>query len=166
MKRANVKAKSRFHFRVEKYCNNSYHFSSVYRILKIYTGSLRHNNSIYYKPFQNLQSGSRSRRIEEDNHSNSQLFLLYAQTPLFQSGSPVSRIGLLDPTMRLDLRGGFEMACRGSTGEKILYIAASARVFYCANLPFFFPLKNQNNFSISRLGGHYGMGTSAENGFG
>ena len=40
------------------------------------------------------------------------LFLRYAQTPLFQSGSPVSRIVNLDPTQRLDRRGGFEIAFR------------------------------------------------------
>ena len=35
-----------------------------------------------------------------DNHSNPAVagLLCYAQTPLFQSGSPVSRIGDLDPT--------------------------------------------------------------------
>jgi hypothetical protein len=50
------------------------------------------------KPFQNLQSGSRSRWIEGGNYSNSGLFLRYAQTPLFQIGPPVSRIGPLYPT--------------------------------------------------------------------
>ena len=65
-----------------------------------------------------------------DNHRNSKLFLRYAQTPLFQGGSPVSRIGLLDPTKRLGLRGGFEMACN----DPDIYHLHALRIGLCVKI--------------------------------
>jgi len=54
------------------------------------------SRSADYKPFQNLQSGSRSRRIEEDNHSNSQLFRGLASSIQHSlSGRSFSEVGRL-----------------------------------------------------------------------